>query len=232
MTLGTLRNIAHRFGLTNSAKFERLILEDRTAAPEEYRLADEVLAAFHSGGGLAPKMQAYKLVSLNRLLEAERPTSILELGSGSSTVIFARYAAQNNANFVTIDESKEWLQNTMSMLTAFGVSNFVTPYVRNKHIDLEKKTASYVDRPPVDADFVLVDGPALELSGKTYIDAVCTDVFDMLPRPKTIIVDIRRPTVERMASEISSTQYRFTQSDILCRLPKKNFSYFSIFNRV
>ncbi|MBX5143090.1 hypothetical protein HJB79_30745 [Rhizobium lentis] len=232
MTLGTLRNIAHRFGLTNSAKFERLILEDRTAAPEEYRLADEVLAAFHSGGGLAPKMQAYKLVSLNRLLEAEKPTSILELGSGSSTVIFARYAAQNNANFVTIDESKEWLQNTMSMLTAFGVSNFVTPYVRNKHIDLEKKTASYVDRPPVDADFVLVDGPALELSGKTYIDAVCTDVFDMLPRPKTIIVDIRRPTVERMASEISSTQYRFTQSDILCRLPKKNFSYFSIFNRV
>lgn len=232
MTLGTLRNIAHRFGLTNSAKFERLILEDRAAAPEEYRLADEVLAAFHSGGGLAPKMQAYKLVSLNRLLEAEKPTSILELGSGSSTVIFARYAAQNNANFVTIDESKEWLQNTMSMLTAFGVSNFVTPYVRNKHIDIEKKTASYVDRPPVDADFVLVDGPALELSGKTYIDAVCTDVFDMLPRPKTIIVDIRRPTVERMASEISSTQYRFTQSDILCRLPKKNFSYFSIFNRV
>ncbi|MBB3648331.1 precorrin-6B methylase 2 [Rhizobium sp. BK619] len=229
--MGILRNVANRFGLTNSTKFERLISEDRAAAPEEYRFADEVLASFHSGGGLAPKMQAYKLVSLNRLLEAERPMSILELGSGSSTVIFAHYAARSKAKFVTIDESSEWLRNTLSMLTAFGVSEFVTPYVREKHIDIEKKTASYVDRPSVDADFVLIDGPALEIGGTKYLDAVCTDVFDMLPAPKTIVVDIRRPTVDKMANEIS-TLYRFTSSNILSKSPETNFNYFSIFNRI
>lgn len=230
--MGILRNVAHRLGLTNSAKFERVISEDRATAPDEYKFADEVLAAFHSGGGLAPRMQAYKLVSLNRLLQSRKPASILELGSGSSTVVCARYASQNNANFVTIEESKEWLDNTLSMLNSFGVADAVTPYVRNKHIDVVARTASYIDRPTVAADFVLIDGPALELGGEKYIDAACVDIFDMLPGPKTIIVDVRKPTVERMVKEVSSSSYRYTPSDILSRSPKSNFNYFSIFSRV
>ncbi|NNU39592.1 hypothetical protein G9X64_24580 [Rhizobium sophorae] len=113
-----------------------MISEDRATAPDEYKFADEVLAAFHSGGGLAPRMQAYKLVSLNRLLQSLKPASILELGSGSSTIVCARYASRNNAKFVTIEESKESLDNTLSMLNSFGVADAVTPYVRNKHIDV------------------------------------------------------------------------------------------------
>lgn len=229
--MGFLRNIANRCGLTNSAKFERLISEDRAVSPEEYRFADEVLAAFHSGGGLAPRMQAYKLVSLNRLLEAKKPKSILELGSGSSTVVFGRYAARNNAKVVTIDESREWLDNTISMLKLFGVSDAVTSHVCEKRIDTQKNTATYIDRPSFDAELLLIDGPALEVSGQKYTDAVCTDIFDIVPTPKTVLIDIRRPTVERMQKDSLFDGYECLKSDILSRSPKANFNYFSVFTR-
>lgn len=229
--MGILRGIFNKLGLTNSAKFERLIAEDRASSPEEYRFADEILTAFHSGGGLAPRMQAYKLVSLNRLLEAEKPRSILELGSGSSTVVFARYATRNNASFVTVDESQEWLENTLSMLTTFGVRDAVTSYVRKKRIDVSLNTASYIDLPTTSADFVLIDGPALEENGTKHIHAVCTDVLEMIPDPKTIIIDIRKPTVERLEKETNTGLYAVSRSDILQRSPKPKFNYFSKFSK-
>ena len=64
----------------------------RQQSPEEYKEIYAIISKFRNSGGLRHEFQAYKLFELQKYLRMFRPTSILELGSGSSTFILANYA--------------------------------------------------------------------------------------------------------------------------------------------
>ena len=224
-----LREIAHRLGLTNAKRFARSVARDRRKSPGEYAVADEVLTAFRNSGGLNWALQPYKLVSLDRLVRRLRPRSILEIGSGSSTVVFACYAHEEGADFTSVDESEHWVANTVAMLQRFGVHSAVSTKVCSKSIALLRREARYLDMPRITADLVFIDGPALEVDGNKVTDAACIDILS-LPRPKYIIVDMRKPTVERLSIELAD-EYDVERSDVLLSSPRESFNYFSIFSQ-
>ena len=62
----------------------------RQNSPGEYEEILAIISKFRNSGGLQHEFQAYKLFELQKYLQMFKPTSILELGSGSSTFIFAR----------------------------------------------------------------------------------------------------------------------------------------------
>ena len=77
-----IRNILHKFGLANAAKFERIVMQDRAESPDAFHNADAILRALHAGVGLNwPKaaLQPDKLVDLRRRLNELKPDSVLEL---------------------------------------------------------------------------------------------------------------------------------------------------------
>jgi ubiquinone/menaquinone biosynthesis C-methylase UbiE len=79
----------------------------------EYQKYDNIIKRFRSSGGLKHDFQAYKLYSLVKLLNQEQPRSILELGTGTSTMIFKEYVSkEDGACLTSVDESMHWLDNT------------------------------------------------------------------------------------------------------------------------
>ena len=83
---------------------------------EEYKLVDDIVSKFRATGGLKFEHQAYKLWSLYKLLQEHQPSSILEFGSGSSSLIFSDYVKKNKCTFLSIDEDKKWAANTSKLI--------------------------------------------------------------------------------------------------------------------
>lgn len=228
-----LRRVAYRLGLIKSASFERIVKEDRNKNLADYQFAESLLAHFHHAGGLSFSLQSYKLVSLTRLLENLCPKSILELGSGSSSVIFARYQKINHGvRFVSIDESDDWLEKTEKMVQKFTPGSQVEFLCRPKIIDPSAPQAYYDCLPAEKFELVFVDGPALSLNGIEYRHIPCVDVLRMAPTnlPLYIVVDIRRPTVKAISKDLGS-RYDHLKSDLLELRPKNEFRYFTVFRR-
>ena len=223
--------LADKLGLTNSAKFRKAVRQDRERDPEPYKLAESILVDFHSEGGLAGlgEMQPYKLVCLQRLLLEIKPKVVLELGTGSSSVVFGEYSKQHDVKIVGVEESDQWAENTRAMLVKRGCDSSVELVVSPKEINEEEGTARYTQVPDIEADLVLVDGPALVKDGQSYKHAACIDVL-ALTSPKEILVDIRHATVKHL-ERVLGESYVVSVSDILQRRPRSSFNYFSRLTR-
>ena len=231
-----LRGIGYRLGVSNSARADRCIAKDARFNPPDFQFADQVLDAlddlFSTMEGSTPvraAKQRYKLVDLDRLLRKHKPRTILEIGSGATTAVFANYAEETGARFISVDESEVWSGHTRSLLDSLGLGGIVEFRILPKRIDPGKMEARYEGLPAEAFDFVLIDGPALEQDGVKYYLAVCADIFD-LPRPKVIAVDMRRPTVDAIWRRLGD-KYRSKLSDILGRESYVGLSYFSVFER-
>ncbi|MDP3802987.1 class I SAM-dependent methyltransferase [Brevundimonas sp.] len=223
-----LRELGYLLGISNSARADKCIAKDERENRGDFAFADKVLAAQSAASVKAPK-QRYKLVDLERLLKQHLPLSILEIGSGGTTPVFAKYAKETGARVVSVDESEEWAGLTAQMVAALGYADIVEFVICPKRIDADKMEARYEGLPSEEFDFVLIDGPALEQDGTSYKLAVCTDIFD-LPPPKVIAVDMRRPTVDAIWHRLGNV-YKTQLSDILGREARVGLSYFSVFVR-
>src|SRR5687767_6964875 len=80
---------------------------DAKAHPGEYRTYSRIIREFRESGGLKNRFQEYKLHALGKILAERKPRRILELGSGSSTALFADYVRANGAHLTSVDESAE-----------------------------------------------------------------------------------------------------------------------------
>lgn len=93
------------------------------------------------------------------LLEERRPKAILELGSGFSSVIFARYAAKSGAKFLSVDHSDEFAATTRALLEHWDLASHAEVIVAPI-----EKNGSFYDLSGVSPDvqrydFVFIDGP-------------------------------------------------------------------------
>ena len=67
-------------------------------------------------GGLVNDYQSYKLYSLVQLLNSYKPKKILELGSGTTTAVFADYVKSNDGvSLVSVDESTDWINKSSNL---------------------------------------------------------------------------------------------------------------------
>ena len=77
-------------------------------------------------GGNTFDLQIYKLLELIQLCNEHKQSSLLEIGSGSSTPILASYAEQNSAKLVTIEEHESWQRITKDLVKEHASAGFVS----------------------------------------------------------------------------------------------------------
>jgi hypothetical protein len=66
-------------------------------------------------GGLAGAYQFVRLWEISALLQYFQPSTCLELGSGTSSILFAKHF-QSAERFVTVEESPQWHARLMEIL--------------------------------------------------------------------------------------------------------------------
>lgn len=228
MSLNFIKKITN-----NRFKLKFIHKKHRVKHQESYKRLENIIERFHSNSGLANNAQHYKLFELDRLLEKCKPNSILELGTGSTTPIFVDYARKNGASLICVDESKHWLENSRKLS---GINN----HEQNIHfIYASKKVSKEVDPIQIaydfvvraQVDFVLIDGPSLDVDGVKNLDAINSNIFSIvdLDPPKTILVDVRTATVKTMCNRLGA-MYSCHLSDLQIRDLHDNYNYFTIFS--
>lgn len=207
--------------------------------PEEYKSIGAFLDAYRSGGGLNHRFQGYKLYQLRKLLDRVKPTMILELGSGSSTAIFAEYVRQaSTPSFVcSVDDDERWLEHSKNI--AWG-DKFYSGFAEFIHAP---RIVDALTDPPISKydialeakyDFIFIDGPPMRAGNIKNKSMVNSNIFDLIGRvfPTTIVVDVRRPTVNEIKKRLSD-QYTCKTSDIISGTANRlDYRYFTIFQRI
>ena len=199
---------------------------------KDYVLIDKILYNFHSTGGLINVIQPYKLFELRRLLLQHRPLSVLEFGTGSSSSIFVSYCLANKASLTCVDESEKWLTNTKNLQNLPEPADWISfeHYPKITNSETKPPECKYGFVPKHKLDFLLIDGPSLEIDGQSRKDAINSDVFSWPKEllPKIIVVDVRKATVDEIQFRCSDV-YDCDYSDLVTRTLKYNYNYFSVF---
>lgn len=226
--LNKLRSI---YRLRNIQKAHSL---HRNLHPKEYEKIDSLVKSYRDFGGLEHEFQAYKLFALTVVLQQKRPITILELGSGTSTAVFAEYVRGYSRKLTSVDESRRWLTNTRR-LAGIGdkEQNIVLVHApRSFDLNVNPPEFKYDISLEDHYDFVFIDGPSMTVDGKKYKDGVNTNIFDICKNylPKFIVVDIRKSTVKAIIERMGS-KYNYQVSDILIGNIKENYNYFSVFTK-
>jgi hypothetical protein len=152
----------------------------------------------------------WKALDLVDLLEELRPRSVVELGSGRTTLVFAAYADRHGAAFVAFEQDPAWVGMVHQALTAVSDRRPVT------HVPVEELPlgARFARELPPDADFVYVDAPfvpkarpfATRTGKPAYLDV--PRLLESGHRPAAIVVDGRTDTVDEILKTAAGT-YRF-----------------------
>ncbi len=103
-------------------------------------------------------------VFLSALLHRYKPESILELGSGRSSIYLSEYACKQKKSFVSIDDNEEWVManRLVARFGSLGTDNFhFVPLDSNGYYD-EGEVKRLISQPP---DFIYMDGPIKDRSG-------------------------------------------------------------------
>lgn len=176
------------------------------------------------------EFQAYKLFSLNRILEDYSPKSILELGTGSSTPVFSEYVKKTDDRHLTaIDENEQWLENSIS-LADVGKNDKRFKFILSKKVfnkDKEPWESKYDVKLDDSYELVFIDGPSLAYDGKKNKNAVNSNIFD-LAFPQIIIVDIRKATVNEIKKRMKN-YYDCIHSDVIFGQINEDYNYFTEF---
>jgi len=92
-------------------------LEARELLPRLFPRISNTLRAQRAAGGLYHLYSEFKLLELASYLERIWPASVVEFGSGSTTAVFAEYAAKNpGSKVVSVDEDAAYSARTRASL--------------------------------------------------------------------------------------------------------------------
>lgn len=215
-------------------KIHQLHRRHRAQNAVAYVDIDAIIARFRSAGGLKHDFQPYKLFQLRQLLERYRSASMLELGAGSSTAVFAAHIREYGGRLCSVDESDSWLANAMRL------AGIEADDKRFEMLHCVAKAGTFNDLACVgyglaaeeEFDLVFVDGPSLRVDGVKRKDAINDDVFriaDAYP-PRMIVVDARYATVRALEQHLRG-RYEVEPSALMGGSVGENYNYFSIFRR-
>lgn len=117
---------------------------------------------FPASGGFA--MNPDSLLLLSDLVRQRKPKKILEIGSGTSTVWMATFAASVNAQLISVDHLEEYRETTHQSLRDLGLEAQVDLRLAElMEIEIGGETAKWYDADQFadlyDIDMVIVDGP-------------------------------------------------------------------------
>ncbi len=161
------------------------------------------------GGGLHHQFSRLKLLELAFLLERHEPRTILELGGGSTSSVFAEYVAKAPfaVRYISVDESehyqnltKEQLDDALRDGVDFRRCDRVVIHRDGKQ-SCHYETA-YFEWFKEGLDFLYVDGPSNTCEDKSVMP--CIDNILLLKQgitPKVIAYDMRRESLWALEKE-------------------------------
>lgn len=144
---------------------------------------------------------AIDLMYLYRQIVLRRPGTVLEFGSGCSTIVIAKALADlrrlglPTAVFHSVEADADWLRISQDSLPGA-----LRPYVAFHHCpavpadDHDQPGWRHLGLPRCAPDFVYLDGPALTPERPVAVDVV--DLEPYLPARFAMVVDGRRQNVE------------------------------------
>lgn len=152
--------------------------------------------------------QAERGVFLLNLMVRHKPSLIVELGSGASTIWFAAYARRHGARVVSLEQDPDWCQ---AVRRAVPSADIILSSLKS----VGESVWRYEADMPDGADLIYVDGP----SGKRFLGTkrssakkmIYWDTLDYLARgqrPKLIVVDSRTETVCAIR-KVTAAEYSF-----------------------
>ncbi len=151
------------------------------------------------------------------LLRRLRPESILELGSGRSTVYLSEYACKEGKHLVSVDENPSW--NAVNRLFAClgGLTDdfvYYVPVTEDGYYDIDR-LKSLVRHPP---DLLYLDGPIRDRSGLLHNEftanlCVTADVI--------IVDDIQRAHVFDQMQTLRTMGMQRTATVVGYDIPKR-----------
>jgi hypothetical protein len=133
-----------------------------------------------------------------------KPKTILEFGSGTSTYIFADYAAKSDAQVISLEHIEKYYNETLSLLGPFS-----------KYVDLRLcriEDQQYVSEKelPLGVDFVLIDGPPA-YGGPDHIGREKTfpQIYNYLSSDWHVFLDDAKRKHEYDCLELWKDKYNF-----------------------
>lgn len=179
--------------------------------PELIKAYDEFGRATQSGA----RRQPFKGWDLWMLLEQYKPRAIVELGSGTTSAVFALWALRHGANYVCYEHHPEWAKVTEDCLREAGLIQGESSPIRtvSSRIREDRNATGFVEGLPSDSDFVYVDGPPCRIDdGRKVPNDDVVRLFDRGVAPRTIVVDGRLDTVDLIRSHREGANYSFEPS--------------------
>lgn len=176
----------------------------------------EILESFENfgkNGQISSDRQPIKGYDLWKILERRKPKFIVELGSGTTSAVFATWAQRNQATYISYESHEGWHKVTTDSLK--NISLFQDSDIRYvPSIPNESMTATRYTQPiPSGADFVYIDGPPCDLpNGKKVPNDDILQFLNSGERPRTIVVDGRIETVDLIRAFKSFQLYDFFPS--------------------
>ena len=195
--------------------------EKRTAVSFTTSETPEVLTAYEAFGRNSQSgspRQPFKGWELWQLLEKHQPKYIAEMGSGTTSAVFALWAKKHGAKYVCYEHHPDWAKVTESCLREAGLVKDESPVrVIPSRVRDDQKATGFVESIPDDTDFVYVDGPPCMLENGTKVpnDDVVR-LFDNGHSPEVIVVDGRLETVDLIREHEFGKAYDFMPSLVYC----------------
>ena len=183
----------------------------RSHTPELIGAYQAFAEASQSGAGRQP----FKGRDLWRILEATKPASIVELGSGTTSAVFALWARRAAAHYVAFEHDPHWADVTGSCLARFDLVDGEGSRVKHvpSRVREDQGATGFIEEISADAELVYVDGPPCRLSnGRKVPNDDVTRLFDSGGLPRVIVVDGRLDTVDLIRSHPRGARYRFLPS--------------------
>jgi hypothetical protein len=183
----------------------------RARTPELLRAYDAFSEASQSGASRQP----FKGRDLWRILETTSPKSIIELGSGTTSAVFALWADRMAASYRAFEHDAHWAEVTEKCLRRVSLVKGGDPRIQHvtSRVREDGGATGFVDPLPLDADFIYVDGPPCRLeNGRKVPNDDVTRLLDAGGQPRVIVVDGRLETVDLIRAHPRGSQYRFFPS--------------------
>ncbi|QLL23800.1 methyltransferase domain-containing protein [Actinobacteria bacterium IMCC25003] len=142
------------------------------------------------------------LLTLLDLAKSAKPSRILDLGSGMSTLVLAKSAPQ--ATVISIDNSPEYAEKTQKLLASHGISNVeirvapLTPH--SSGVDWYELSQLH---DVSNIDLLFIDGPPGSKNPKARYPAIAECIAKLSPRAVIVIDDAGRDGERDMAQEFA-----------------------------
>ena len=178
------------------------------------QLHPKIVNAFDAIGeitGTIDRRYIAKCVDLVGLLGRIKPRSIVEMGSGRTSIIFGAWASVHQIPYTAFEQSENWCAVVNQRLADMGIR----PAVEFVDVEIvQDKGGQFVRSIPLEADMIYVDAPAVTKVSEYQTFTKKPAYFDVPRyltsggRPRAIVVDGRTDTVDLILSLARDYDFR------------------------